>query len=74
MTKAKLTVSLPSEVLQQARATVVGVQRQVDPSFTLTQLVTDALQAHIDQLQQEHHGGQPWTRADRLRPGRPLGE
>lgn len=74
MSKSKLTVSLPTDVVARVRATVAGVQRQQDPSFTLTQMVADALEAHVKRLEDEHHDGQPWPSTKRLRAGRPLGE
>lgn len=71
--RAKLTVTVSADTVNRARAATAGMQRQ-DPTYTLTQLVTEALEAHIHHLEVEHHGGRPWPTTGRLRSGRPLGE
>ena len=62
MTKAYLTTQVPADLRERVRAAVTGL-RKVDPDYTLSQLVTDALTAHVSELERRHHSGVPWPYA-----------
>ncbi|MBE7372886.1 hypothetical protein [Dermacoccus barathri] len=44
--------------------------KTVDPSYSLSQLVTDAVRAHVAHLEQQHHQGHPWPTVAHLDVGR----
>lgn len=42
----------------------------VDPRYTFAQFVADAIDAHCDRLEREHHDGAQWEPPSRpLKPG-----
>lgn len=72
--RAKLTVSIPAEVLDRARAAAVGMQR-MNPAYSLSQLVEEAVRAHVDRLERAHHEGRAWEPPSApLRRGRRIEE
>ena len=71
MSQGRIPVSTrcDEEVWQQARAAAVGMQ-YLDPSYSLTRLVEDALTAEVERLAAEHRAGEPWPEVEQLRRGR----
>lgn len=71
MTRRRIPVSTRCdvEVWERARAAVVGMQ-YLDPSYSLTRLVEDALTAEVTRLAHEHREGEPWPQVEQLRRGR----
>lgn len=57
------------EVWDAARAATAGMMR-INPGYSLSQLVEDALRHEVIRLSTEHHGGEPWPAAEALRRGR----
>lgn len=58
-----------AEVWDAARATAQGMV-QVDPDYTLSDLLEDALAAEVRRLEEAHHDGERWPPAHQLRRGR----
>lgn len=56
-------------VWEAARAAAAGMMR-VDPGYSLSQLVEDALRREVARLSDEHHEGEPWPAPEALRRGR----
>jgi len=67
--KEPFSTQIPGALKLRARAAVKGM-KAVDPSYSLSKLVTDAVRAHVAQLEQQHHHGQPWPVAVHLDVGR----
>ncbi|MGL4745043.1 MAG: hypothetical protein ACRCYX_12595 [Dermatophilaceae bacterium] len=58
--RRRLATLLPPDLDQRMRATVIGMQAH-DRLYTLTQFITDAIEAHCQHLEAERHHGEPWT-------------
>ncbi|CAM3037154.1 hypothetical protein GCM10009763_19710 [Dermacoccus profundi] len=67
--KEPFSTQIPGSLRARARATVKGM-KTVDPSYSLSQLVTDAVRAHVAHLEQRHHHGHPWPTVAHLDVGR----
>lgn len=67
--KEPFSTQIPGSLRTRARAAVAGM-KTVDPSYSLSQLVTDAVRAHVTHLEQQHHGGRPWPSVAHLDIGR----
>ncbi len=58
-----------ADVWEAARATAKGMAA-VDPDYTLSDLIEDALASEVRRLETTHHDGVRWPPADSLRRGR----
>ncbi|MDQ2850163.1 MAG: hypothetical protein M3Y49_05395 [Actinomycetota bacterium] len=71
---ARFSTQIPQAILDRVRSAVAGLQ-EVDPEWSMAQLVTDALGRHVRHLEEQHHGGVPWPPVTKLskgpRPRRP---
>lgn len=67
--KEPFSTQIPGSLKARARAAVAGM-KLVDPSYSLSRLVTDAVRAHVAQLEHEYHHGQPWPGVTHLEIGR----
>ncbi|KNX35933.1 hypothetical protein [Luteipulveratus halotolerans] len=68
--RERLATQITASTNQRIRAATVGMQRRVDPGYTLAQLVDEALRSYVTRLEKEHNDGQAWPQLERLRPGR----
>lgn len=71
--RERMTVYLPGEVAGQARAVMLQLPPAVHGYRSLSDLVADAVDRRVEQLQREHNNGQPWAPAPpgTIRRGRP---
>ncbi len=70
--KAKFTVSLDAELVTDVRNTVYEQQR-VNPEYTLTQFIKEAVANEMARLKAQHEAGHTPPEIPRtLRRGRPL--
>jgi len=57
--KVRFHTQVPAATVARVRAAVVGMTR-VKGAYTLSQLVDDALNDHVAELEARHNGGRPW--------------
>ena len=68
--KEPFSTQIPGSLRKRARATVAGMKQTVDPTYSLSKLVTDAIREHLNVLEARHHYGTPWPPVDHLKVGR----
>lgn len=74
MSKERFSTQLPAELVQDLRATVLGLQAQ-GHRISLSDFCAAAIAVEINRAQRDHHDGKPWpTGTTRIPPGRPIGE
>lgn len=68
-TRRPVSARCDPQVWDAARAAAQGMT-EVDPGYTLSDLLERALTAEVRRLEIEHHGGAEWPAAHSLRRGR----
>lgn len=60
MSKKNLQAMAPADHVDRVRNTVKAMQRIHDDTFTLTQFLIDATEAHCRALEEKYNGGEQW--------------
>jgi hypothetical protein len=71
--KESLSTRVPRSTLAAARAAVMATAGQPEGCRSLTDLITQAVDSKVAELEREFNGGEPFPDPGRFRIGRPIG-
>lgn len=71
--KESLSTRVPRSTLAAARAAVMATAGQPEGCRSLTDLITQAVDSKVAELEREFNGGQPFPDPGSFRVGRPIG-